>query len=287
MDIDDRVQRARLRRQVQPERPRQRPGRRRQDLRPSRARPTACRCTYNRNLFSRPASTPTSRPRRGTRSAPPPRRSPTKTGSAGYAEMATEQHRRLAARPTATYARGGRMETVDDDGKVTATAQQRRDQGGPRVPQGHALGGQLAGLDVRLDWGTINQAFAAGQIGMYTAGSDVYTALVQNNGIKPDDYGLTDRSRSRATERRRPRRRHPRGGQRRHRRGRARRRGQVDRLLLHAEAAEPGGRRRRRQGARGQRPAGRRPRRCRSSTRRPTSSRRSGSRTTSTSRSTR
>ena len=69
-------------------------------------------------------------------------------------------------------------------------------------------------------WGTINQAFAAGQIGMFTGGSDLYTALVQNNGIKPEDYGVTviplegDR-------RRRPRRRHPRGGQRRHQRGRS------------------------------------------------------------------
>jgi ABC-type glycerol-3-phosphate transport system substrate-binding protein len=37
-------------------------------------------------------------------------------------------------------------------------------------------------------WGTINQAFAAGQIGMFTGGSDLYTAMVQNNGIKPEDY---------------------------------------------------------------------------------------------------
>ena len=50
---------------------------------------------------------------------------------------------------------------------------------------------------------------------------------------------------------------------------------------------DAGGRRRRRQGARRQQPAGRHARRCRSSTRRPTTSRRPGSRTTSTSRSTR
>ena len=41
------------------------------------------------------------------------------------------------------------------------------------------------------DWGSINQAFAAGQIGMFTGGSDLYTAMVQNNGLKPDDYGIT------------------------------------------------------------------------------------------------
>ena len=40
-------------------------------------------------------------------------------------------------------------------------------------------------------WGTINQAFASGQIGMFTGGSDLYTAMVQNNDLKPDDYGVT------------------------------------------------------------------------------------------------
>ena len=40
-------------------------------------------------------------------------------------------------------------------------------------------------------WGSINQAFAAGQIGMFTGGSDLYTAMVQNNNLNPDDYGVT------------------------------------------------------------------------------------------------
>ena len=41
------------------------------------------------------------------------------------------------------------------------------------------------------DWGSINQAFSSGQVGMFTGGSDLYTAMVQNNSIKPDDYGVT------------------------------------------------------------------------------------------------
>jgi ABC-type glycerol-3-phosphate transport system substrate-binding protein len=40
-------------------------------------------------------------------------------------------------------------------------------------------------------WGTINQAFAAGQIGMFTGGSDLYTAMVQNNNLNPADYGVS------------------------------------------------------------------------------------------------
>jgi ABC-type glycerol-3-phosphate transport system substrate-binding protein len=40
-------------------------------------------------------------------------------------------------------------------------------------------------------WGSINQAFSAGQIGMFTGGSDLYTNMVQNNSLKPADYGVT------------------------------------------------------------------------------------------------
>ena len=42
-----------------------------------------------------------------------------------------------------------------------------------------------------MDWSTINQAFAAGQLGMYTTGSDVYTSLVETNGVTAEKYGLT------------------------------------------------------------------------------------------------
>jgi ABC-type glycerol-3-phosphate transport system substrate-binding protein len=42
-----------------------------------------------------------------------------------------------------------------------------------------------------FDWGTINQAFAAGQVGMYIGGSDVYNSLVTENSIDPNSYGLT------------------------------------------------------------------------------------------------
>ena len=40
-------------------------------------------------------------------------------------------------------------------------------------------------------WGTINQAFAAGQVGMFTGGSDLYTWMIQNASLNPDDYGVS------------------------------------------------------------------------------------------------
>ena len=42
------------------------------------------------------------------------------------------------------------------------------------------------GSNFLFEWGTINQAFAAGQIGMYMSGSDVYNSLVTENEIDPD-----------------------------------------------------------------------------------------------------
>ena len=47
------------------------------------------------------------------------------------------------------------------------------------------------GATFDYNWGTINAGFAAGQIGMFTGGSDLYTAMVQNNDLKPADYGVT------------------------------------------------------------------------------------------------
>jgi ABC-type glycerol-3-phosphate transport system substrate-binding protein len=41
-----------------------------------------------------------------------------------------------------------------------------------------------------MGWSDINQQFAAGNIGMYVSGSDVYTNLVQASSIDPSIYGL-------------------------------------------------------------------------------------------------
>jgi multiple sugar transport system substrate-binding protein len=46
------------------------------------------------------------------------------------------------------------------------------------------------GANFDLGWSDINQAFAAGNIGMYISGSDVYTNLVQASNVDPSIYGL-------------------------------------------------------------------------------------------------
>ena len=47
------------------------------------------------------------------------------------------------------------------------------------------------GANFLYDWGTINQDFAAGRIGMYVSGGGNYGNLVTQNELNPDDYGLT------------------------------------------------------------------------------------------------
>ena len=46
------------------------------------------------------------------------------------------------------------------------------------------------GANFDMGWSDINQAFAAGNIGMYLSGSDVYTNLVQASNVDPSIYGL-------------------------------------------------------------------------------------------------
>jgi ABC-type glycerol-3-phosphate transport system substrate-binding protein len=46
------------------------------------------------------------------------------------------------------------------------------------------------GSNFDYGWSDVNQAFAAGNVGMYISGSDVYTNLVQASNIDPSIYGL-------------------------------------------------------------------------------------------------
>src|SRR6478672_6566395 len=46
------------------------------------------------------------------------------------------------------------------------------------------------GSNFDYGWSDINQAFAAGNVGMYISGSDVFTNLVQASKIDPSIYGL-------------------------------------------------------------------------------------------------
>jgi ABC-type glycerol-3-phosphate transport system substrate-binding protein len=146
--------------------------------------------TYNCSLFTQAGLDPTKPPTTWDEVRTAAKTIADKTGVAGYAEMATSNTGGWQL-TTSTYANGGRMQTVGDDGKVTATVNNDATKAAlQRLKEMRWTDGSM-GSTFDYDWGSINQAFASGQIGMFTGGSDLYTAMVQNNGIKPEDYCVT------------------------------------------------------------------------------------------------
>jgi ABC-type glycerol-3-phosphate transport system substrate-binding protein len=146
--------------------------------------------TYNRTLFTAAGLDPNSPPTTWDEVRADAKAIASKTGMAGYAEMATENTGGWQL-TTATYALGGRMESVGADGKVTATLNNDKTKAALAYLKSLRWDDNSMGATFDYAWGSINQAFAAGQIGMFTGGSDLYTAMVQNNNLNPADYGVT------------------------------------------------------------------------------------------------
>jgi multiple sugar transport system substrate-binding protein len=146
--------------------------------------------TYNRTLFTQAGLDPDKPPTTWDEVKAAAKTIATKTGRAGFAEMATQNTGGWQL-TTMTYALGGRMQTVADDGKVTATLTNPATKSALQFLHDLRWNDDSMGSTFDYAWGSINQAFAAGQIGMFTGGSDLYTAMVQNNSLKPDDYGVT------------------------------------------------------------------------------------------------
>ena len=145
---------------------------------------------YNRDLFTAAGLDPEKPPTTWDEVRADAKVIAEKTGKAGYAQMAANNTGgwQLTA---ATIARGGRTQTDDGDGKYTSTIDNDGTKAALQFLHDLKWEDHSFGSKVDLDWGTINQEFAAGNIGMYTSGSDVYTALVRDFGMKPDIYGLT------------------------------------------------------------------------------------------------
>ncbi|HEY4753714.1 MAG TPA: extracellular solute-binding protein [Candidatus Limnocylindrales bacterium] len=146
--------------------------------------------TYNRTLFTKAGLDPNNPPKTWDEVRTAAKTIAEKTGVAGYAEMATENTGGWQL-TTSTYALGGRMETVGSDGKVTATLNNDATKAALGRLKAMRWDDNSMGSTFDYAWGTINQAFTAGQIGMFTGGSDLYTAMVQNNNLVPADYGIT------------------------------------------------------------------------------------------------
>jgi multiple sugar transport system substrate-binding protein len=146
--------------------------------------------TYNRTLFTQAGLDPDKPPTTWDEVKADAKIIAEKTHMAGFAEMATENTGGWQL-TTMTYALGGRMEKVAGDGKVTATLTNDATKAALQFLRALRWNDNSMGSTFDYAWSTINQAFASGQIGMFTGGSDLYTAMVQNNNLNPADYGVT------------------------------------------------------------------------------------------------
>jgi ABC-type glycerol-3-phosphate transport system substrate-binding protein len=144
---------------------------------------------YNRDLFEQAGLDPDQPPTTWDEVREYAKKIHDATGKAGYAQMAINNTGgwQLTAQ---TVARGGRTQTDNEDGTATSTIDNDATKATLQFLHDLKWEDDSFGAKVDLDWGTINQEFAAGNIGMYTSGSDVYTALVRDFGLDPDTYGL-------------------------------------------------------------------------------------------------
>lgn len=144
---------------------------------------------YNRTLFTQAGLDPDDPPSTWDEVRSAAKQIARRTGQAGYAQM-TKDNTGGWILTTLDYAYGGRTEKVAGD-KAESTLD---------TPEMRAVLQDLhdmrwtdnsMGANFLYDWGTINQDFAAGRIGMYVSGGGNYGQLLTQNAVKPADYGVT------------------------------------------------------------------------------------------------
>jgi ABC-type glycerol-3-phosphate transport system substrate-binding protein len=145
---------------------------------------------YNRDLFEQAGLDPDQPPTSWDEVRQAAKTIAEKTGKAGYATMATGNTGGWQLSVQAD-SRGAELQADNGDGTYTSTIDNDATKATLEYLHDLRWEDNSMGANFDLDWGSINQEFAAGNIGMYTSGSDVYTALVRDFGMDPDQYGLT------------------------------------------------------------------------------------------------
>ncbi|GAA5087918.1 extracellular solute-binding protein [Microbacterium yannicii] len=146
--------------------------------------------SYNRQLFEEAGLDPDSPPTTWDEVREYAQQITDATGKAGYSQMATNNTGGWQL-TVGTAARGGRTQIDNGDGTAESTIDNDATKEVLQFLHDLKWEDGSFGSKVDLDWGTINQEFAAGNVGMYTTGSDIYTALVRDFGLDPDVYGIT------------------------------------------------------------------------------------------------
>ncbi|HEY2073104.1 MAG TPA: extracellular solute-binding protein, partial [Gaiellaceae bacterium] len=144
---------------------------------------------YNRAIFKEAGLDPNKPPTTWTQLRADAKQITARTGKAGYVEMAKDDNTAGWILTTVVYSLGGRMETGTGT-SAKATLDNPKTIQALNLLKAMRWTDNSMGSNFNYSWGDINQAFAAGTIGMYISGSDVYTNLVQASNINPSIYGL-------------------------------------------------------------------------------------------------
>ncbi|MGX7827862.1 ABC transporter substrate-binding protein [Actinokineospora sp. 24-640] len=144
---------------------------------------------YNRALFTKAGLDPDKPPTTWPEIRAAAKRISERTGQAGYAQMTADNTGGWIL-TTLDYAFGGRTEVIGGE-KAEATVDTPEMAQVLELLRAMRWEDNSMGANFLYDWGTINQDFAAGRVGMYVSGGGNYDNLVTQNALDPADYGVT------------------------------------------------------------------------------------------------